>query len=120
MDAEIITRQTSERNTVGKSAVDAFGILANNEPELYPRIEERLPRKKVRIIFSNFFLSPILKFFLLKLQARCHLCPRSADRKSGITCDVCHKNICSTHHSITCVKCDSEAKNHGETQVALL
>lgn len=38
-------------------------------------------------------------------KGRCHLCPRSSDRKSRIVCISCNKNICSSHSITKCSRC---------------
>lgn len=38
-------------------------------------------------------------------KGRCHLCPRSSDRKSRVVCISCNKNICSSHSITKCSHC---------------
>ena len=38
-------------------------------------------------------------------RRRCHLCPRSRDRKIATQCSICHFPCCSNHHKIICDLC---------------
>jgi len=38
-------------------------------------------------------------------RARCHCCARQKDRKSGMACVTCRRNVCKEHASIICDKC---------------
>ena len=40
-----------------------------------------------------------------KHQGRCHMCPRSADKKTRKTCSLCGKHACSTHMVEVCLNC---------------
>lgn len=67
MDAEIITRQSCHGSTLGKSANEAFRILGYIEPVVYPRLEERLPRKKVRKQFFIFLSARSIYSFFIEI-----------------------------------------------------
>ncbi|CAH1987595.1 unnamed protein product [Acanthoscelides obtectus] len=38
-------------------------------------------------------------------KGRCYLCPRSADRKTPITCVKCVEWICKIHQNFVCSNC---------------
>lgn len=39
---------------------------------------------------------------------RCHVCPRSKDRKTKTECSKCQKHVCNDHLNIVCQNCDEK------------
>lgn len=75
---------------IRKSAVDALRILGYIDPVTTVCDQPVPPPPEDR---------------LLRIQARCSLCPRSKDKKTKTTCDFCHKPACGSCHFKICIKC---------------
>lgn len=80
------------------------------------RLEKNLPRQLSKDI-SNFLTKKRkieeeeegeeMQQFPSKLQkqGRCHLCPRSADKKVKTACTKCGNPACSVHRKEVCTNC---------------
>ena len=71
-----------------------------------PRALQVGPKLALQLLGFNLNPGPAA-IAVTGVQGRCHVCPRSKDRKVRTRCIICQKFCCAEHSAITCDTCSA-------------
>lgn len=70
-----------------------------------------LPRplkKRLKILHESQDQESVSREGRSSSYKRCHICPRTKDRKTKTECSKCHKHVCNDHMNVLCQSCTME------------